>query len=159
GSYHSYVVVPETLLNELVERTEADPSAFGSYAAMGPLGSFELRRSDAPTPTALTTWPGVTTFYYAHERHLLEILAGMGIPVIPPKRASLPACERVISELGQLYPQSRPQKAKPAIPAWNPRTSARGGRHVSPSAGFTPPRPIDTVLAQARVVSPTHQAR
>lgn len=102
GSYHNYVVIPEPLLNDLVERTEAEPSAFGSFAAMGPLGSFELRRSDVPTPTALTTWPGVTTFYYAHDRHLLDILAEMAIPVIPLKRDFLHAYERVISELGQL---------------------------------------------------------
>jgi hypothetical protein len=102
GSYHTYVVVPETLLNELVERTEAEPAAFGSFASMGPLGSFELRRSDTPTPTALTTWPGTTTFYYAHERHMVPILEEMSIPVLPLKRDFLHAYERVISELGQL---------------------------------------------------------
>jgi hypothetical protein len=102
GSYRGYIAIPEPLLDDLVERTEAEPSAFGSFAAMGPLGSFELRRSDAPTPAALTTWPGVTTFYYAHERHLGPILEQMGIPVVPLKRDFLHAYERVISELGQL---------------------------------------------------------
>jgi hypothetical protein len=60
------------------------------------------RRRDTPTPTALTTWPGTTTFYYAHERHLAPILEEMGIPVLPLKRDFLHAYERVISELGRL---------------------------------------------------------
>ena len=102
GSYHGYVVLPGTLLAELVERTEAEPSAFGSFAAMGPYGSFELRHSDTPSSTALTTWPSVIAFYYANERHLLPILVEMGIPVIPLKKDFLHAYERVITELGQI---------------------------------------------------------
>ncbi|HWE61815.1 MAG TPA: hypothetical protein VHB98_08895, partial [Chloroflexota bacterium] len=69
GVYQQFVVIPETLRDEIVERSEAEPAAFGSYAAMGPFGSFELRRSDAPTSSALAMWSTVTLFYYAHERH------------------------------------------------------------------------------------------
>jgi hypothetical protein len=102
GIYQHFVVVPETLCEEVVERTEAEPAAFGSYAAMGPHGSFELRRSDAPTSTALATWSTVTVFYYAHERHLRPVLEDMGIPVIALKRDFLHGYERVITELGQI---------------------------------------------------------
>ena len=102
GSYQHYLVIPETLLAEVVERTEAEPAAFGSYAAMGPFGSFELRHSDVPTPTALTTWNGVTEFYYANERHFRPILEELNIPIIPLKRDFLYAYERVITELGQI---------------------------------------------------------
>lgn len=102
GLYQHFVVIPETLRDEVVERTEADPAAFGSYAAMGPHGSFELRRSDAPTSTALATWSNVTVFYYAHERHLRPVLEEMNIPIIPLKRDFLHAYERVITELGQI---------------------------------------------------------
>ena len=100
--FDGYVVIPEPLLAGVVERTEAEPAAFGSYAAMGPFGSFELRRSDIPASTALITWPGVTMFYYARERHLAPILTEMGIPIIPLKRDFLMAYERVITELGQI---------------------------------------------------------
>ncbi len=102
GSYAGYIVVPEPLLAAIVERTEADPAAFGSYAAMGPFGSFELRRSDVPSSTALTTWPGVTMFYYARDRHLAPILDELGIPIIPLKKDFLLAYERVITDLGQI---------------------------------------------------------
>jgi hypothetical protein len=102
GLFDGYVVIPEPLLAGVVEYTEAEPAAFGSYAAMGPFGSFELRRSDIPASTALITWPGVTTFYYARERHLAPILAEMEIPIIPLKRDFLMAYERVITELGQI---------------------------------------------------------
>ena len=102
GIYNGYVVIPEPLLRAVVERTEAELAAFGSYAAMGPHGSFELRRSDVPTSVALNTWPGVTMFYYARERHLRPVLEAMGIPIIPLKRDFLHAYERVITELGQL---------------------------------------------------------
>jgi hypothetical protein len=102
GIYQHYVVIPETLRDEVVERTEAELAAFGSYAAMGPHGSFELRRSDAPTSTALTTWSSVTVFFYAHERHLRPILEEMNIPIIPLKRDFLHGYERVITELGQI---------------------------------------------------------
>ncbi|HVC83388.1 MAG TPA: hypothetical protein VNL35_23090 [Chloroflexota bacterium] len=102
AQFDDYVMIPEPLLAEVVERTEAEPSAFGSYAAMGPFGSFELRRSDVPASTALTTWAGVTVFYYARERHLAPILADLGIPIIPLKRDFLMGYERVITELGQI---------------------------------------------------------
>ncbi|MGH2345997.1 MAG: hypothetical protein ACRDG4_12275, partial [Chloroflexota bacterium] len=91
AQFDGYVVIPEPLLAGVVERTEAEPAAFGSYAAMGPFGSFELRRSDIPASTALITWPGVTMFYYARERHLAPILTDMGIPIIPLKRDFLMA--------------------------------------------------------------------
>jgi hypothetical protein len=90
------------LINEVVEVTEAEPAAFGSYAAMGQQGSFELRHSDTPTSSALTTWSGVTEFYYARDRNLRPILDALGIPVVPLKRDFLHAYERVITELGQL---------------------------------------------------------
>ena len=102
GSFEHYIVVPESLLAEVTEQTEAEPAAFGSFAAMGPHGSFELRRSDVPTPTALTTWPGITTFFYANDRHFQPIIERMGIPIFPLKRDFLQGYERVISELGQL---------------------------------------------------------
>ena len=102
GSYRHYLMIPDTLLEQVVERTEAEPAAFGSFAAMGPQGSFELRRSDRPTATTLTTWPGVTDFYYAHERHLQAVLEELGIPIIPLKKDFIFAYERVITELGQI---------------------------------------------------------
>lgn len=102
GEFEGYVVIPAPLLGEVAERTEAEPAAFGSYAAMGPFGSFELRHSDVPASTALTTWPGVTSFYYARERHMAPILAELGIPIIPLKRDFLMAYERVITDLGQI---------------------------------------------------------
>ncbi|HVA89623.1 MAG TPA: hypothetical protein VNL71_07245 [Chloroflexota bacterium] len=102
AQFDGYVMIPEPLLAEVLERTEAEPAAFGSYAAMGPFGSFELRRSDVPASTALTTWPGVTFFFYARERHLAPILADLGIPVVPLKRDFLMGYERVITELGQI---------------------------------------------------------
>jgi hypothetical protein len=102
AQFDDYVMIPEPLLAEVLERTEADPAAFGSYAAMGPFGSFELRRSDVPASTALTTWPGVTFFYYARARHLIPIMADLGIPIIPSKRDFLMGYERVITELGQI---------------------------------------------------------
>ena len=102
GEFDGYVVIPEPLLAGVVERTEAELAAFGSYAAMGPFGSFELRRSDVPASTAVVTWPGITVFYYARERHLTPILNEMGIPIIPLKRDFLMAYERVITELGQI---------------------------------------------------------
>jgi hypothetical protein len=102
ASFDGYVVIPEPLLAMVVEHTEAEPAAFGSYAAMGPFGSFELRRSDIPASTALITWPGVTMFYYARERHLAPILTELNIPIIPLKRDFLMAYERVITELGQI---------------------------------------------------------
>ena len=102
GVFDTYVVIPETLLSAVVERTEAELAAFGSYAAMGPFGSFELRHSDILNSAGLNTWSGVTNFYYARERHLRPILEEMGIPIIPLKRDFLYAYERVITELGQL---------------------------------------------------------
>lgn len=102
GSYRHYLVIPDILLDAVVERTEAEPAAFGSFAAMGPHGSFELRRSDRPTAAALTTWPEVTYFYYAHERHLQAVLEDLGIPIIPLKKDFIFAYERVITELGQI---------------------------------------------------------
>ena len=38
GSYQDYIVLPSTLITEVVEFTEAELAAFGSYAAMGELG-------------------------------------------------------------------------------------------------------------------------
>jgi hypothetical protein len=102
ASFDGYVVIPEPLIAMVVEHTEAEPAAFGSYAAMGPFGSFELRRSDIPASMALITWPGVTMFYYARERHLAPVLTELGIPIIPLKRDFLMAYERVITELGQI---------------------------------------------------------
>lgn len=102
GSFSGFVAIPETLLNEIVERTEAEPAAFGSFAAMGPFGSFELRRCDSPTITALNAWTGVTVFYYAQERHFRPILDEMKLPIVPLKRDFLHAYERVITELGQI---------------------------------------------------------
>jgi hypothetical protein len=102
GSYQDYIVLPSTLITQVVEFTEAEPAAFGSYAAMGAQGSFELRRSDTPTSSALTTWNGVTDFYYARDRNLRPVLDTLGIPIVPLKRDFLHAYERVITELGQL---------------------------------------------------------
>ncbi|MDB5056919.1 MAG: hypothetical protein JWO59_391 [Chloroflexi bacterium] len=102
GSYQGYVVIPQPYLEAVVEYTEAELAAFGSYAAMGDGGSFELRRSDLVTSSALNTWPGVTDFYYGREKYLAPIMAAMSIPVVPLKKDFLHAYERVITELGQL---------------------------------------------------------
>jgi hypothetical protein len=102
GEYHDYIAIPEPLCAAVVERTEAELAAFGSYAAMGPHGSFELRRSDAPSASALALWSNVSVFYYAHARHLRPILEAMDIPIVPLKHDFLHAYERVITELGQI---------------------------------------------------------
>jgi len=102
GEFQDYIAIPDTLRTEVVDYTEAEPAAFGSYAAMGPFGSFELRRSDAPTPSALALWSNVSLFYYGHQRHMRPILEAMGIPIIRLKRDFLHAYERVITELGQI---------------------------------------------------------
>jgi hypothetical protein len=102
GSYQGYIVIPQLFLDAVVEATEAEPAAFGSYAAMGATGSFELRHSDAVTSSALSTWPGVIDFYYGREFHLGPIVEAIGIPVVPLKKDFLHAYERVITELGQL---------------------------------------------------------
>ncbi len=102
GLYQGYIVVPQPLIDMVVQYTEADPAAFGSFAAMGPLGSFELRRSDVVNSHALNTWPGVTEFYYGREKHLRTVLEALNIPLVPLKRDFLHAYERVITELGQL---------------------------------------------------------
>jgi hypothetical protein len=102
GVYSGYIVIPQPLLNTVVEYTEAEPAAFGSYAAMGPFGSFELRHSDLVTSAALNTWNGVTDFYYGREKHLAPIVEALGIPLVPLKKDFLHAYERVITELGQL---------------------------------------------------------
>lgn len=102
GSYQASIAIPDTLLDEVVEYTEAEPASFGSYAAMGKFGSFELRRSDAPNAAAATTWPAAKMIYYAREHHFAPILEEMHIPVIPLKRDFLFSYERVITELGQI---------------------------------------------------------
>ena len=102
GSYDGYIVIPQPLIEVVVQYTEADPAAFGSYAAMGPEGSFELRHSDVVNSHALNTWPGVTEFYYGRERHMRPVLDALNIPIIPLKKDFLHAYERVITELGQL---------------------------------------------------------
>jgi hypothetical protein len=102
GLFDGYVVLPQPLIEVVVQYTEADPAAFGSYAAMGALGSFELRHSDVVNSHALNTWPGVTEFYYGRERHLRPVLEALNIPIIQLKRDFLHAYERVITELGQL---------------------------------------------------------
>jgi hypothetical protein len=102
GIYEGYVVIPQPLIDEVVQYTEADLAAFGSYAAMGKLGSFELRHSDVVNSHALNTWTGVTEFYYGREKHLRPVLEALNIPIIPLKKDFLHAYERVITELGQL---------------------------------------------------------
>jgi hypothetical protein len=102
GIFEGYIVIPQPLIDAVVQYTEADPAAFGSYAAMGPEGSFELRHSDVVNSHALNTWPGVTEFYYGREKHLRPVLEALDIPIIPLKRDFLHAYERVITELGQL---------------------------------------------------------
>lgn len=102
GLYQGYIVVPQPLIDAVVEYSEAEPAAFGSYAALGPYGSFELRHSDLVTNTALTTWPGVTDFYYGRDKHMQPILEALGIPIIALKKDFLHAYERVITELGQI---------------------------------------------------------
>ena len=102
GVFQGYIVIPQPLLEQVVEYTEAEPAAFGSFAAMGAFGSFELRRSDVVTSSALSTWPGITEFHYGREKHLAPIVAALDIPLIPLKKDFLHAYERVITELGQL---------------------------------------------------------
>jgi hypothetical protein len=102
GLFQGYIVIPQPLVEKVVEYTEAEPAAFGSYAAMGVFGSFELRHSDVVTSSALTTWPNVSDFYYGREKHLRPITEALGIPVIQLKKDFLHAYERVITELGQL---------------------------------------------------------
>ncbi len=102
GVYQGYIVIPQPLIDQVVEYTEAEPAAFGSFAAMGPFGSFELRKSDLVTSSALSTWPGVTDFHYGREKHLTPIVEALKIPLIPLKKDFLHAYERVITELGQL---------------------------------------------------------
>jgi hypothetical protein len=102
GSFDGYVVVPQPMVEPVLQYTEADPAAFGSFAAMGQFGSFELRHTDAVSSAALATWPGVVDFYYGREKHLVPVLEALAIPIIPLKRDFLHAYERVITELGQL---------------------------------------------------------
>lgn len=102
GIYDGYIVIPQPLIETVVQYTEADPAAFGSYAAMGAFGSFELRHSDVVNSHALNTWPGVTEFYYGREKHLRPVLEALNIPIISLKKDFLHAYERVITELGQL---------------------------------------------------------
>jgi len=102
GVFQGYIVLPQPLIDVVVQYTEADPAAFGSYAAMGLMGSFELRHSDVVNSYALSMWPGVTEFYYGREKHLRPVLDALSIPILPLKRDFLHAYERVITELGQL---------------------------------------------------------